>query len=116
MKYECLCTLPELSLRTGIPLPKYTLFPIVGKRSQVESALGQQEVAQRSAGTKRASERRARQSSPSAAGEVPQLHERIAVRAFEIFEKRGRRHGRDWEDWFRAEQEVLSERLDADLG
>jgi hypothetical protein len=33
-----------------------------------------------------------------------------------MFENRGRGHGRDWEDWFRAEQEVLSERMDADLG
>jgi hypothetical protein len=48
-------------------------------------------------------------------GEVPQLHERIAVRAFAIFEKRGKQDGRDWEDWFRAEHEVLGERMDADL-
>ncbi|MGA7770491.1 MAG: Hsp20 family protein [Candidatus Sulfotelmatobacter sp.] len=31
----------------------------------------------------------------------------IARRAFELFEKRGREHGHDWEDWFRAESEFL---------
>jgi hypothetical protein len=83
-----------------------------------EDSEGREKVTRSGAGTKRTrtSERKPRQDNPSAAGEVPQVHERIAVRAFEIFEKKGRRHGRDWEDWFRAEQEVLSERMDADLG
>ncbi|HZW97073.1 MAG TPA: DUF2934 domain-containing protein [Candidatus Eremiobacteraceae bacterium] len=31
----------------------------------------------------------------------------IARRAFELFEKRGREQGHDWEDWFQAESEVL---------
>lgn len=31
----------------------------------------------------------------------------IARRAYEIFENRGAVHGHDWEDWFRAESEVL---------
>lgn len=31
----------------------------------------------------------------------------IARRAFELFEKRGREHGHDWEDWFKAESEFL---------
>ena len=31
----------------------------------------------------------------------------IARRAFELFEKRNREHGHDWEDWFRAESELL---------
>jgi len=31
----------------------------------------------------------------------------IARRAFELFEKRGREHGHDWEDWFQAESELL---------
>jgi hypothetical protein len=46
---------------------------------------------------------------------IPELHGRIAVRAYQLFENRGRAHGRDWEDWFRAEKEILSERKDADL-
>lgn len=28
-------------------------------------------------------------------------------RAYELFETRGREHGHDWEDWFRAETELL---------
>ncbi len=31
----------------------------------------------------------------------------IARRAYELFEAREREHGHDWEDWFRAESEVL---------
>jgi HSP20 family molecular chaperone IbpA len=31
----------------------------------------------------------------------------IARRAYELFEKRGGEHGHDWEDWFRAESEIL---------
>jgi HSP20 family protein len=31
----------------------------------------------------------------------------IARRAYELFESRGREHGHDWEDWFRAESELL---------
>lgn len=46
---------------------------------------------------------------------IPELQGRIALRAYQLFENRGRAHGRDWEDWFRAEREILSERNDADL-
>jgi HSP20 family protein len=31
----------------------------------------------------------------------------IARRAYELFETRGGEHGHDWDDWFRAESEVL---------
>ena len=30
----------------------------------------------------------------------------VARRAYEIYERRGREHGRDWDDWFHAEQEI----------
>ncbi len=74
-----------------------------------------------SAGTKRArtSERSTQQiqeQTPTPAGEIPQLHDRIAIRAFEIYEGRGKRDGHDLDDWFRAEQEVLGERMGSDLG
>lgn len=32
--------------------------------------------------------------------------ERIRTRAYELFEERGREEGHDWEDWFRAEEEI----------
>jgi HSP20 family protein len=32
----------------------------------------------------------------------------IARRAYELFEARGSKHGHDWEDWFRAESELLT--------
>ncbi len=31
----------------------------------------------------------------------------VARRAYELFELRGGEHGHDWEDWFRAESELL---------
>lgn len=31
----------------------------------------------------------------------------ITRRAYELFEMRGREHGHDWEDWFRAESELV---------
>ena len=36
-----------------------------------------------------------------------QVHELVSRRAYELFEARGRAHGRDWEDWYRAEAESL---------
>lgn len=38
------------------------------------------------------------------------LHEEIARRAYELFEARGRQHGRDWEDWFAAEHSIRASR------
>ncbi|MGA8224133.1 MAG: DUF2934 domain-containing protein, partial [Candidatus Acidiferrales bacterium] len=31
----------------------------------------------------------------------------VAQRAYQMFESRGRVHGRDWEDWYKAESETL---------
>jgi len=39
--------------------------------------------------------------------EAAAIEQGIARRAFELFEARGSVHGRDWEDWFRAEAELL---------
>ena len=47
--------------------------------------------------------------------EIPGLRGRVALRAYQLFENRGYVHGRDLEDWFRAEQEVLSGQSDTDL-
>jgi hypothetical protein len=38
--------------------------------------------------------------------EMQEEHLSIASRAYELFEKHGCEHGRDWEDWFRAESEL----------
>lgn len=37
------------------------------------------------------------------------VHEVIARRAYDIFEQRGRSGGRDQEDWYEAERQLLSE-------
>ena len=37
------------------------------------------------------------------------LHERIALRAYQLYEARGSIDGFDLEDWLEAEQEVLSQ-------
>lgn len=39
--------------------------------------------------------------------EIQQLQIGITRRAYELFEARGGEHGHDWEDWFRAESELL---------
>ena len=39
--------------------------------------------------------------------EMQQVEFAIARRAYELFEARGHEHGHDWEDWFRAESELL---------
>ena len=38
---------------------------------------------------------------------IQQTYDAIARRAFEIFDNKGRSLGHDWEDWFRAEFELL---------
>ena len=40
-------------------------------------------------------------------GEIQQLQAAMVRRAYELFEARGGGHGHDWEDWFRAESELL---------
>jgi HSP20 family protein len=37
-----------------------------------------------------------------------QTYESLSQRAYQLFEERGRRDGHDWEDWFRAESELLN--------
>jgi HSP20 family molecular chaperone IbpA len=39
--------------------------------------------------------------------EMQEVQLAIARRAYELFETRGCEHGHDWEDWFRAESELL---------
>lgn len=39
--------------------------------------------------------------------EMQQVQLAIARRAYELFEQRGCEHGHAWEDWFRAESELL---------
>jgi len=39
----------------------------------------------------------------------PELRERIAQKAYELYEKRGSAHGLDVEDWLEAERLVLGE-------
>ena len=36
------------------------------------------------------------------------IRERVSLRAYELYERRGADHGRDLEDWAQAENEVLS--------
>ncbi len=48
--------------------------------------------------------------------EAPSTHEEIAARAYALFLARGRQHGADWEDWFRAEEEVRRTSTGGDTG
>lgn len=58
----------------------------------------------------------ARRSSPGEADVSADLNDRIARRAFELFEARGQVHGHDLEDWLRAEQDVRSRDRDVEGG
>ena len=40
-------------------------------------------------------------------GSTPELLEQIRIRAYELFEQRGREQGHEVEDWLKAEAEVL---------
>lgn len=48
------------------------------------------------------------QSAASASCAEPKREEQIRRKAYELFEKRGRQNGRDWEDWFEAEKVLLA--------
>lgn len=39
---------------------------------------------------------------------IDRLMKQTETRAFELFEERGREFGRDWEDWFKAEEELIT--------
>jgi hypothetical protein len=41
-------------------------------------------------------------------------HEDIERRAYELYEERGRAGGQDWDDWFRAEGELMAAELGAE--
>jgi hypothetical protein len=42
-----------------------------------------------------------------------ELQEQIRLRAYELYEQRGREDGRDLEDWLRAESEVTQKQAKA---
>ena len=48
---------------------------------------------------------------PNSAMTVPSMpsHEQVSLRAYEIYQSNGYAQGRDQQDWFRAEQEVLAQ-------
>lgn len=69
---------------------------------------------QRGAGTRRA--RTPRSKDNREIKEIAELRGRVALRAYQFFESRGRVHGLDLEDWFRAEKEILSGQQDTDPG
>jgi len=42
-----------------------------------------------------------------------ELQQQIRLRAFELFEQRGKKHGHDMDDWLRAEAEITRKRRTA---
>jgi hypothetical protein len=46
-------------------------------------------------------------------GSTPELLEQIRIRAYELFEQRGRAEGHEVEDWLQAEDEVLQKTANA---
>jgi len=52
---------------------------------------------------------------PIESKEIPELHERIAIRAYQIYEDSGYAAGHDLQNWLQAEQEVLDDQMEADF-
>lgn len=56
--------------------------------------------------------------SPQTAGlessQPPMSENTVARRAYELYEQRGGEHGRDWDDWFQAEQEARASTNDGE--
>ena len=44
---------------------------------------------------------------------VQNLHDEIAIKAYELYESRGAADGSDVEDWLQAEKEILQQRSQA---
>lgn len=62
------------------------------------------------AGIKPASAKMARRETPRPAIELPDgMWERVAQKAYELWEQRGRREGQDLRDWLDAEEIVMEE-------
>ncbi|HET9400580.1 MAG TPA: DUF2934 domain-containing protein [Candidatus Acidoferrales bacterium] len=62
--------------------------------------------------TSRISESSERPSMSTRSGSNPEeTRQRIELRAYELYEQRGREDGRELDDWLRAEQEVTSETI-----
>jgi DUF2934 family protein len=47
---------------------------------------------------------------PTAINEPQELEDQIRLRAYELYEERGRENGHDEEDWLRAKEELRSKK------
>jgi hypothetical protein len=47
---------------------------------------------------------------PADSGASEDYRERVAQRAYELYQSRGGAHGSDWEDWLAAERELIANR------
>jgi hypothetical protein len=59
-----------------------------------------------SAGTSEGSQKEEQPGPPFQISKAGWDYERIARRAYELYEQRGRQEGRDMEDWVKAEQQL----------
>ena len=62
-----------------------------------------------SAGTSEGSQKDEQSGPPFQISKAGWDYERIARRAYELYEQRGRQEGRDVEDWAKAEQQLAGE-------
>ena len=60
-----------------------------------------------SAGTSEGSQKEEQSGPPFQISKAGWDYERIARRAYELYEQRGRQEGRDLEDWVKAEQQLV---------
>lgn len=46
---------------------------------------------------------------------IETIKRKIAIRAYELYQERGREHGRELDDWLQAEDEVLGQSISVPL-
>jgi hypothetical protein len=72
-----------------------------------DSKAHKQKKTSKVAAPKRASAKAAAASSASASQDAGLSYDLVKARAYELYVSRGGEHGRDQDDWFRAEQEII---------
>ena len=85
------------------------IFKLLDARARLAPRPGAERPLAATAGAERGTPAPEPRVTPSAATPAPseaQIRERIAHRAYELFEQRGGEPGHDAEDWARAEREV----------
>ncbi len=90
-------------LQFQLPIPK-------DGAPRTNTKKGNSKTVSQLAGRRKGAQNKQSQPVPPLFTSEEELQARIAERAYELFEKRGRQPGYDREDWFQAENDVLTQK------